>query len=229
MPPPLVVEVAASVTPRRHPAGPTVLDEHRQPGARGSAAGLGGDVVGTDQIPVPLQSTAGAVESAARGLGNPLLAGRASGGGSPLIYQPHHHPHQFGLVPQGGLQQVGTAPPPQPEVLHPAHVLVGDACGVAHDEGADPLLDGEGDDLLGGLVLGLVDAAAMARLDPAQASPMAAPAPRPSLAGPGCAAGGSGVPCLLILKMQVALGAERPPRHQQPRGLGGDREGVDDP
>jgi hypothetical protein len=124
---------------------------------------------------------------------------------------------------------VGPAPPPQPEVLHPAHVLVGDACGVAHDEGADPLLDDEGDDLLGGLVLGLVDAAAMARLDLPQSGPMAAPAPRPSLAGPGCAAGGSGVPCLLILKMQVALGAERPPRHQQPRGLGGDREGVDDP
>jgi hypothetical protein len=41
------VEVAASVTPSRHDAGPTMLDEHRHVGARVSAAGLGGDVVGT--------------------------------------------------------------------------------------------------------------------------------------------------------------------------------------
>jgi len=38
------------------------------------------------------------------------------------------------------------------------------------------MLDGEGDDLLGGLMLGLVDAAPMARLHPPQPRPMLPPA-----------------------------------------------------
>jgi hypothetical protein len=33
---------------------------------------------------------------------------------------------------------------------------------------------------------------------------------------------------LLILQVQPVLGAERPPRHQQPRLLGDDRVGMDD-
>jgi hypothetical protein len=123
---------------------------------------------------------------------------------------------------------MGTAPPPQAEVLHPARVVVGDACGVAHDEGADLVLDGEGDDLLGGLVLGLMDATAMAGFDPPQAGPVAAPAPRPALPRLRRAAGGRGLPCLLILEVQVALGAERPPRDQQPGALGDNGVGVDD-
>jgi hypothetical protein len=39
-PPPLVVGVAASVTPCRHPAGATVLDEYRHAGARGPPPAL---------------------------------------------------------------------------------------------------------------------------------------------------------------------------------------------
>jgi hypothetical protein len=74
-----------------------------------------------------------------------------------------------------------------------------------------------------------MDAAAMARLSPTHPSPMPAPAPRPALAGPGCPACGLGLPGLLIIEMQVAVGAERPPRHQQPRGLSHDGVGVDDP
>jgi hypothetical protein len=122
--PPLVVEVAASVTPCRHDASPPVLDEHRQAGARGSAAGLGGDVVGTDQIPVPLQSTVRAAKLSALGRGDAPPAGRAGGGAAALIHQPHRDPGLLGLVLQG-LQQVSAAPPPQPQVLHPTDVAVG--------------------------------------------------------------------------------------------------------
>lgn len=72
---PLVVEVAASVTPCRQDAGPTVLDEHRHVRARRSAASLRGDVVGTDQIPVPLEGAMGTAEPPALGLGDPPPAG----------------------------------------------------------------------------------------------------------------------------------------------------------
>jgi hypothetical protein len=150
--PPLVVEVAASVTPCRHPAGPTVLDEHRHAGARGSAAGLGGDVVGADQVPVPLEPAMRAAKLAALGFGDPPVAGGAGRGGASFVHQPNHDPCLFGLVTQG-LHKVGAAPPPQPEVVHPAHLPASDPFGIANQQGADALLDGEGDDLLGGLVL----------------------------------------------------------------------------
>jgi hypothetical protein len=55
-PPAPVMQVAAAVTPCRHAAGPTVLDERRQIRAGGSAANLGGDVGGTDQVPVPVEA-----------------------------------------------------------------------------------------------------------------------------------------------------------------------------
>ena len=187
--PPLVMQVAASVTPCRHHAGPTVLDKRRQPNAGGSAASLGGDVGGTDQIPMPEELAVRTTEPAARGLGDPPLAGGAGGGGGPLIYQPHHHPGQFGLVLEG-LELVGAPPLPQPPVLHPTRVPVGDPLGVPDHQGPNPALDGEGDHLFGGLVLRLVDAAAMPRLHPAQAGPMAAPTPRAALPGLGRPPGG---------------------------------------
>jgi hypothetical protein len=114
-----------------------------------------------------------------------------------------------------GLEQVGATPLPQPPVLHPARILDGDALGVAHHQGANLVLDGEGDHLLGGLMLRLVNAAAMARFGASQAG-LAAPAPRPVLSRPGRACGGLGAAGLLVLEVEVALGAQRPPRHQQP-------------
>src|SRR4029450_6089688 len=71
----------APVTPCRQDAGPTVLDEHRHVRARRSAASLRGDVVGTDQIPVPLEGAMGTAEPPARGLGDPPPAGGTGGGG----------------------------------------------------------------------------------------------------------------------------------------------------
>jgi hypothetical protein len=94
------VQVAAAVTPCRHDAGPTVLDEHKQIHARGSAADLGGDVGGTHQIPVPVKRAVRTAEPASLGLRDPLAAGGAGGGGATLIHQPHHHPRLLGLVAQ---------------------------------------------------------------------------------------------------------------------------------
>jgi hypothetical protein len=226
--PPLVIQMAASVTPCRHHAGPTVLDKHRQPCACGSAASLGGDIAGTDQIPVPLKPAVGTAESAALGLGDPPLAGGTGGGGTSLIHHPHHHPCPLGLVAQC-LQQVGAAPLLQPPVLHRTRILVCDPLRVAHQQGPDALLDGEGDDLLGGPMLGLVDAAAMAALHAPQAGSVASPAPRAALSRLGMAAGGVGLACLLILTVQVALGADGSPGHQQSHVLRHHGIRMDDP
>jgi hypothetical protein len=215
-PPPPVVEVAASVTPCRHDAGAAVLDEHGQRRAGGSAAGRGGDVGGSDHIPVALQSTAVAAEPATRGLGDPQAAGRAGGGGAALVHQPHHDAGHLGLVPQR-LHQGGAAPLPQPPVLHPARIPVSDPRRVAHQQPAHPLLAREGDDLLGGLMVGLVDAAAMARFGTPQASPMAPPTARPALPRRGCPPGGPGLAGLLIGTMQVAFRPDRPPDTSSPR------------
>jgi hypothetical protein len=210
------------------PCRPTVLDKRRQPGACGSAASLGGDVGGTNQVPVPLERAVRTGESAAVRLGDPPVADRAGGRGAALIHQPHYDACLLGLVPQG-LHKVGAAPLPQPPVLHPARILLGDPPRVPDHQRADLVVDGEGDHLLGGLVLGLMDAAAMACLHPPQPRPVATPAPRPALPRPGRAAGGLGLAGLLICTVQVALGPDGPPRHQQPSVLGHDRVGVDDP
>jgi hypothetical protein len=93
--------MAALVTPCRHHAGPTVLDKRRHPNACWPAAGLGGDVGGTDQIPVPTELAGEAAEPAAIWLGDPLMADRTGGGGAPLIHQPHHDAGLLGLVRQG--------------------------------------------------------------------------------------------------------------------------------
>jgi hypothetical protein len=227
-PTPLVVEVAASVTPCRHDTGPTVLDKRRQPDACGSAANLGSDVVGTDQITVPGELAVVAVELAAAGLGDPLLAGGAGGGGAPLVHQPHHDPGLLGLVAQG-LEQVGTAPLSQPPVLQPTRILVGDSRRVPGQQRADPLLDGEGDDLLGGLMVGVVDAAAMPRLGTPDSGSLTTPPPRAALSRLGRSPGDLDMASLLIPEVKVALGADGAPRHQQPGLLGDDGVGVDDP
>jgi SAM-dependent methyltransferase len=164
--PPPVVLVAASVTPCRHHTGPTVLHQQVRTHADASAAMLGGDVVGTHQIPVPLKPTVAAVKLASCRLWDSPAADRTGGGAPALVDQPHHDAGPFGLVLEG-LQQVGAAPLPQPQILHPTRVLFFDAIEVTHQQGPDPPAHGKLDHLPGGLVLGLVDAAAMARLHPA--------------------------------------------------------------
>jgi hypothetical protein len=123
---------------------------------------------------------------------------------------------------------MGAAPLPQPPVLHPARVPPGDAGRVTHHQGSHLVGNREGDDLAGGLVVGLVDVAAVTGLRPPLGPPIATPAARPALAGLGSPPSCSGLASLLVLEVQVALGPHRPPRHQQPGVLGHDRVRVDD-
>jgi hypothetical protein len=157
--------VAAPVTPCRHHTGPTVLHQHSNGRAGASAAMLGGDVVGTHKVPVPLEAAVRTTKPAALRFGDPSTADRAGRAAATLIHQPHPDAGPFGLVPQG-LQQVAAAPLPQPQVLHPTRILGFDAVEVPDQQGADLLADGERDHLLGGLMLGLVDAATMPCLHP---------------------------------------------------------------
>jgi hypothetical protein len=94
----MVIQVTASITPRRHDAGPTMLDEHRHVGARMPAASLGGDVVGTHKVPVPLKPAVLTAEPAALWLRDPPPADRAGGGRAALIHQHNPNTRQFGLV-----------------------------------------------------------------------------------------------------------------------------------
>jgi hypothetical protein len=161
---------------------------------------LGSDVMGTHQVPVPLERAVGAAKPAVPGLGDALPAGGAGGGGATLVHQPHLDAGLFGLVAQG-VHKVGAAPLPQAEVLRPAGVLVGDALGVADQQGPDPLPDGERDHLFGGLVMRLVDTTAVAGLDPAHVGAIPAPAARAALPRLGRPAGHPGLAGLLVAQV----------------------------
>ena len=176
---------------------------------------------------MPLKRAAWASEEAALGFGDAPPAGRAGGRGASLVHQPYADSGLLSLVAEG-LQQVGAAPMPQSKVLHPTHIPVSDPAKIAYRQGADPLLDGEGDHLLCRLVLGLVDATTMPRFDLALPDAMALPTPRPTLPGSRGMTGRFGLTGLPILEVEVALGAERPSRHQEPGLRGGDRVRMDD-
>jgi hypothetical protein len=68
-PPPPVMQMTAAVTPGRHHPDPTVLDQRGERRAGMSAAELGGDVGGTDQITMPLEPAVWTGEPAPAWLG----------------------------------------------------------------------------------------------------------------------------------------------------------------
>jgi hypothetical protein len=131
-----IMEVAAPITPCRHRAGSTVLDERGQVRARVSAATLGGDVGGTHQVSVPREPAMGADEPAPRGLGNPPPACWAGRRGASLVYKSHDDARLHSLVTERPCQ-MGAPPLPQAQDLDPAHVVVGDALGISDDQSAD--------------------------------------------------------------------------------------------
>ena len=159
------MQVAAAVTSCRHDAGSAVLDQRGESCAGGSAAEGGGDVGSTDQVAVPLEGAGQAAESAARWFGDPSPAGWAGGRGTALVHPANVDASLFGLVAQR-LDKVGAAPLPQSQVVHPTGIVGRDAGRVANDQHADSLAHGEGDNLAGCLVVGLMDSAAVAGLDP---------------------------------------------------------------
>jgi hypothetical protein len=111
---------------------------------------------------------------------------------------------------------MGTAPLPQPKILHPTDITVGDAGKIADHQGADPLPDGESDHQLGGLVLALVDAAAVASLSLALPVSITPPASRVPLPWLRRSAGRTGLAGLLVVQMQVTLGPQCTARHHEP-------------
>ncbi|MDP9209377.1 MAG: hypothetical protein M3O65_12980 [Actinomycetota bacterium] len=219
--------MAASVTPRRHDTGPTVLDKRRDGGACSSAASLGGDVVGTDKISVPLESTGRTAEPATLRLCNPPPASRTGRRGASLIHQTNLDASLFGLVAQRP-HEVGAAPLTQPQVLQSTDIPVGDAFGVSDQQGSYPLFNRKGDSLLCRLVVGLVDAAAMTSLGQALPMTVAAPATRTSLPWLWRTARRPDLPGLLITQVQVALGANGAARDKQPGVRCHQRVWVDD-
>jgi hypothetical protein len=74
-----------------------------------SAAELGGDVGGTDQVPMPLEPAVRTGEPAPAWLGDALAAGRAGRGRPPLLDHAHPDPGLLGLVAERS-GQVGAAP-----------------------------------------------------------------------------------------------------------------------
>jgi len=92
------MQMTAAVTAGRHHPDPTVLDQTGARRAGMSAAELGGDVGGTDQIPMPLEPAVRTAEPAPAWLGNALAAGRAGRGRLPLLDQLHPDPGLLGLV-----------------------------------------------------------------------------------------------------------------------------------
>ena len=56
---------------------------------------------------------------------------------------------------------MGTPPLPQPEIVHLPNIAAGDALWIADHQGSDPVAKGERNDLLGGLMVSLMDAAAV--------------------------------------------------------------------
>jgi hypothetical protein len=155
-----VILVTTSITPCRHTAGPTVLDERGEDRARDSTADRCGDVVGADQIPMPLEVTVRAGEPASRRLRHPTPAGRTGRGAAALVDQPDADAGALGLVAKC-TEKMGTPPLPQTEIVHLPNIPAGDALWIADHQGSDPVAKGERNDLLGGLMVSLMDAAAV--------------------------------------------------------------------
>lgn len=146
-------------------------------------------------------------------LGNAPTAGRTGGGRAALVHQPNDKSHAGRLVPQRS-KQVSTPPLPQSQVLCSARVSVGNPLGVTDHQNTYPLLECESDDLRCGLVVGLVDTATMTRLNSTQLRPVPSPAARATLARFGRTMSRLRLACLLVLQVEIALGADRAPRHQ---------------
>jgi hypothetical protein len=88
--------------------------------------------------------------------------------------------------------------------------------GVADGQGADPAGHRPGDHGGGGFVLGLADPPPVPRLGQPLAAPVVSSPPRAFLPGLGCAVGHRLLAGFAVGQVHAVLGADRPPRHQQP-------------
>src|SRR3984893_13063185 len=222
--PALVMAMAPPVTPCGDSPHPTVLDPWV---ATDHPAAGSGDVGGTDEVPVSAEGAERTAEGPPPGLGDPAPADRAGRGGPPLVHLDHLDARHLRLVLEGA-DEMGAPPVAQPKVLAPAGVPVADALGVAYPKGPHLMLDRPGDDGPGCLVVGLVDAPAMAGLLASLGPPQLAPAPRSFLSsarGLAPHVSGSG---LGVGQVQVAFGPHGPPGDEQGLAARDGGEGVDD-
>src|SRR5437870_2989004 len=190
---------------------PTVLDPWAP--TDHPAAG-GGDVGGPDEIPVAAESTVRTSKASSPGLGDLLPAAQAGRGGPPLVHLHHLDARQLRLVLQGS-DEMGAPPVAQSEVLAPSRISPADPLGVTYAKRAHPVVDRPGDHGLRGLVVCLADATAVAGLPAALGPTELARAPRPPLALPRSLASHVACPGLGVGEVQVALGPQRPPRHEE--------------
>lgn len=174
---PLVNKVAATVTPCRHNADPTVLDMRRQYCAASAATCYGGDVGCSHEISMRLILAMGAAKPSGTWLGDPTPACDARGRGASLVHEPHLDAGDFRLVAEG-LHQMRAAPLAKSQVLHPADVLARDAPEITNYEDAHPLFDSECDHRPGRLVVRLANSPTVASLVSSLLEPVAAPAAR---------------------------------------------------
>lgn len=134
----------------------------------------------------------------------------------------------FGLIAQGA-HEVGAPPLPQPEVLAPPHLAVGDAGKVADREGADPMRDRPGDERLGGLMVGETDPTLVPGFGPAPCRAQLAPTLRAFLAAAGSLPAHASGAGFGVGEVQAFLGSDGPPRHHQRLVVAGGGKRVDDP
>jgi hypothetical protein len=209
--------------------GSTVLDTGRENSRCGAAASAGGDVGGREQVAMPSQITVWAGQDPPGRLGNTPGAARARGRGSPFVNEAKSYPAGFGLVPKRA-QQVADPPGPSALVVPPPRVQAENAARVTDCHGANAVLHRPGDHLLGGFMLSLPDPPPVPSLYQPLTAPVLAPSPRSFLPRHGSTAGYRALPRLGIAQMQVILGADGPPRHQQCLAFWpGGRTQVDDP
>src|SRR5438309_5445988 len=222
--PALVVAMAAPVTPCGDSPHPAVLDPWAP--TDHPAAG-GGDVGGTDEVPVAAEPAERTAKDPPPRPGDPPAATQAGRGGPPLVDLHHNDARHLRLVLESP-DEMGAPPVAKPQVLAPARVPVADPPGVADDKGAHPVVDRPGDHGLRRLVVSLADAPAVAGLPAALGPTKPAPAPGAPLAPARGLGTHPASPGLGVGEVQVALGPQDPPRHEQGLVSCDDGEGMDD-
>jgi hypothetical protein len=176
-----------------------------------AAAESGGDAGGRDQVAVAGELAGRAGQHPPGRFGDPGPAGRASGGGAPLVHQGHDDPGGLGLIGQYS-DQVADPPVFGALIVPPTGLDTENAARVADGQGAGPVRYRPGDYGSRGFVLGLSDPAAVPGLGQPLAAPVVPPPPRPLLPGLGDAAGDRASAVLPIGEVHAVLGPDRPPR-----------------
>ena len=204
-----IAQMPSSVTPGRRGAGSTVRGRGCRWHLDDPAGHFAGDVGGAHQVSVGQKSTGLTGEVPTIGsLADPTV--RTGAGGPPFIDLDDPDPGPLTLVLQRSAQVRPTPGGRHPAVLDPPRVLGGDALGITHHQGADPVLDGPGHHRLGRLVVGLADLADLTGLS----GPLGCPQLAPTLGAPLAPTRGLpphlSRPALGVFQVQAFFGPQSP-------------------